>query len=288
MLKNENNPLPSVAFCHIPLPEYKEVIFKESTIGHNTGKVSSPVINSGLFSAMLEQRDIMGVFVGHNHNNDFIGTYNNIALAYGRCSGSKAYGNLRIGARVIELFQDEFHFTSWIVTPSKKEEAYIYPFKALVQSENVELQPAVQVNEELKQGVAYCYYEGEVDSVCDISNIKKVKSGVLENFGLSPAKVKDYFAFQFHAYIKIPDDGMYQFYIDSDDGSILSIDDKVVIDNDGGHGHLLKRGLIGLEKGFHKIDLNYFEDCASNVLEIGMSSLKIRENVIPNKMLFTK
>ena len=36
--------------------------------------------------------------------------------------------------------------------------------------------------------------------------------------------------------IKIPADGIYSFYISSDDGSKLFIDDKILVDNDGLHG----------------------------------------------------
>lgn len=286
--KNNYEPLPSVAFFHIPLPEYKEIIIGETTIGQRNEGIASPRINSGLFSVMLEQRDIMGIFVGHNHNNDFIGIHDNIALAYGRCSGSNAYGNLRIGARVIELFQDEFHFDSWIVTASKKKDKFIYPSKNLVASEDEELLPSVQVSKILKSGVSYHYYEGEIESVHEISKLEEISSGIQNNFSLSSAKVKDHFAFCFDAYLKISTDGMYQFYIDSDDGSILYIDDKIVVDNDGGHGHLLKKGIIGLKKGYHNIKLIYFEDCASNMLEVGVSSFTIRENVISDQMLFTE
>lgn len=46
-----------------------------------------------------------GVFSGHNHNNDFIGKYLGISLAYGRKTGYGGYGpkGLQRGARVIEL-----------------------------------------------------------------------------------------------------------------------------------------------------------------------------------------
>lgn len=52
----------------------------------------------------------MGVFVGHDHDNDFIGIDKGIALGYGRVTGADAYGELTRGARIIELYEDQFKF----------------------------------------------------------------------------------------------------------------------------------------------------------------------------------
>ena len=42
-----------------------------------------------MFANMLECGDVMGVFAGHDHVNDYIATLYNIALGYGRASGGK-------------------------------------------------------------------------------------------------------------------------------------------------------------------------------------------------------
>ena len=41
----------------------------------------------------------MGVFVGHDHDNDFIGIDKGIALGYGRVTGADAYGEMCIRDR---------------------------------------------------------------------------------------------------------------------------------------------------------------------------------------------
>ena len=114
---NEGVPFPALSFFHIPLPEYKLLwdLDSVSCIGSKHEDVSCPLVNSGLYLSMIECGDIMGVFTGHDHNNDYIGKYNNIALAYGRFSGSKnAYGHLKPGARVIILKEDKREFDTWI------------------------------------------------------------------------------------------------------------------------------------------------------------------------------
>ena len=60
-------------------------------------------------------------------DNDFIGIDKGIALGYGRVTGADAYGELTRGARIIELYEDQFKFDTWISTPSGREAAYYYP-----------------------------------------------------------------------------------------------------------------------------------------------------------------
>lgn len=113
--KNSGNPLPALAFFHIPLPEYKEVLGKSTTIGIQKESICSPDLNSGMYTAMIECKDVMGVFVGHDHNNNYIGCLRGICLAYGNVTGSQCYGDIGRGARVIELYEGERKFDTWIL-----------------------------------------------------------------------------------------------------------------------------------------------------------------------------
>jgi alpha-L-fucosidase len=63
----------------------------------------------------------------------------------------------------------------------------------------------------------------------------------------------------YDGFIKVPSDGVYHFYLLSDDGSRLSIDDELVIDNDGLHGEEEKSGFVALKRGFHRIRLSYIQ-----------------------------
>ena len=128
--RNGGVPIPSLAFFHIPLPEYREFTGGKAIVGIQKETVASygrtgpdisllsamsPDINSGLFAAMIESKDVMGIFVGHNHNNNYIGCLKNICLAYGNVSGRQCYGDIGRGARVIELYEGERKFDSWIL-----------------------------------------------------------------------------------------------------------------------------------------------------------------------------
>ncbi|XEC93986.1 metallophosphoesterase family protein [Paenibacillus tarimensis] len=112
--ETSGGPLPALAFFHIPLPEYAEVWQKGTVKGHKFENIECAKINSGLFAAMVEMGDVMGVFVGHDHDNDYCGTLHGIELCFGRISGFNCYGKLKRGARVIRLKEGNRHFDTWI------------------------------------------------------------------------------------------------------------------------------------------------------------------------------
>jgi hypothetical protein len=111
---NNGRPIPALAFFHIPLPEYNEVINQPGTIGEYQEEVCAPKINSGMFTAFYEMQDVKGTFVGHDHVNNYIGIHKGIALAYGQSTGG--YGELEKGARIIELREGEPGFHTWVRT----------------------------------------------------------------------------------------------------------------------------------------------------------------------------
>mmetsp|Transcript_143 Transcript_143/g.154 ORF Transcript_143/g.154 Transcript_143/m.154 type:complete len:156 (+) Transcript_143:659-1126(+) len=73
-------------------------------------------VNTGLFSAILEEEIADWVSVGHDHNNDYYGKYNGINLAYGRKTGFACYGpkNLQRGARIFEVTEDPYSVKTWV------------------------------------------------------------------------------------------------------------------------------------------------------------------------------
>jgi hypothetical protein len=122
-LRERNNgiPLPSLAFFHIPIPEYAEVWETSVCYGYRMeGLCSTPSINSGLFASMLETGDVIGTFVGHDHANDYCGMLHGIRLCYGRTTkyvsyvGGEHQDHFPTGARIIRLKVGERQFDTWI------------------------------------------------------------------------------------------------------------------------------------------------------------------------------
>jgi hypothetical protein len=119
---NGGIPYPALAFFHIPLHEYtllgdttKNYVKNAPFFGVREEKECPGILNTGLFAAMVEGGDVMGTFVGHDHDNDYIGCLNGICLAYGRCTGVEStYNKIGFGARVIELKENGRTFETWI------------------------------------------------------------------------------------------------------------------------------------------------------------------------------
>jgi hypothetical protein len=116
-IQNNFTPLPALAYFHIPLPEYRLAFNEEKNRHYGVRKEDecSPALNSGMFLAMREMRDVMATFVGHDHVNDYIVHHHDIALAYGCFSGWKTtYTPESNGARVVLLREQKREFDTWI------------------------------------------------------------------------------------------------------------------------------------------------------------------------------
>ncbi|MUP37576.1 metallophosphoesterase family protein [Labilibaculum euxinus] len=115
---NGDEPIPSMAFFHIPIIEYKIAACDDKTLlrGIRGEEVCSPKVNSGVFASMKEMGDIKAISVGHDHDCDYAAHWNNMFLLYGRFSGcDTVYNNIKPnGARVFELTEGEDKFRSWI------------------------------------------------------------------------------------------------------------------------------------------------------------------------------
>lgn len=131
--KNNDAPLPAVAFQHIPTPEYLDILNEVSRFScsrvraygnhknewykldpHNStlrdflGESPAPsFVNSGEIDAFLEKKDVKALFVGHDHNNSLLAKYKDIYLGYTQGCGFNVYGpDLNRGVRLIDIHPD--------------------------------------------------------------------------------------------------------------------------------------------------------------------------------------
>ena len=109
-------------------------------------------------------------------------------------------------------------------------------------------------------GVAYAYYEGVFSCVDDIRKGKYVSAGTMPSPSIAEAPQEDHFGYIFMGWIRIPERGVWEFMTRSDDGSVLMIGDRKVVDNDGSHASVMATGRVALEAGLHPYTLLYFED----------------------------
>ena len=86
------------------------------------------------------------------------------------------------------------------------------------------------------------------------------------------ARRDEYFGLIFTGYLRVPADGIYTFYLTSDDGSQLIIGDALVIDHDGRHATSERSGMIALEAGHHPITVRFFQASGGKTLSLAVST----------------
>ena len=110
-----------------------------------------------------------------------------------------------------------------------------------------------------KTGLRYVYKEGFSRNIAGMSRYPVKNRGVINSFNIDSIKDARPFSYLYEGYFKAIADGLYTFRIEANDGAILYVDGREIINNDGGHQAQAITGKIGLKKGLHKIRVDYFQ-----------------------------
>jgi hypothetical protein len=137
-------------------------------------------------------------------------------------------------------------------------------------------------------GLHYSYFEGDWDKMPDFGKLHAVKTGTIANFDLAPRKESEHYGFEYAGLIRIPRDGVYAFFTESDDGSQLSIDGSLLVNNDGLHGVLERKGVVALASGYHSIKVDFFQKGGGAGLNVSILGPQITRQAIPDTLLFHK
>jgi hexosaminidase len=125
-----------------------------------------------------------------------------------------------------------------------------------------------------KKGLKFDYFTGTLfQQTQDLELAKTVNSGIFEGAISSEkwkSKTERYIGLKFDGYIYIPETANYTISTLSDDGSKLFIDNELVVNNDGIHWLNEAYGAVKLEKGFHKINISYFDQIGGTTLSCFM------------------
>ena len=149
------------------------------------------------------------------------------------------------------------------------------------------LRPAVPAGKTRSQGVRYRFFEGTWQLLPDFGALVPKSSGTTDSLALgriSPSE--NSFGIVYDGYLRVPRDGVYRFFLLSDDGSKLVVDGQTVIDNDGIHGPTEKRGEIALKGGDHPFSLSYFQGSGGKLLDVGYEGPGIPRQAISPSQLF--
>jgi mono/diheme cytochrome c family protein len=105
----------------------------------------------------------------------------------------------------------------------------------------------------------YEVFEGSFETLPDFTQLTPTETGATSEFDIQVSGRKDLFALRFMGYLQLPQDAEYRFWLKSDDGSRLIIDDQTVIDNDGVHPEQERNEARKLTAGPHRIVVEFFE-----------------------------
>ena len=159
-----------------------------------------------------------------------------------------------------------------------------YPLS--VQFKKIAMLDAVRVSG-LKPGVKYLYREGkEVMSAKNQSAAPVLDTGVLKTFNVDAIKDSRPFGYNLEGYLKVPETGVYTFWLEANDGAVLYLNNKLIIDNDGGHREQVLDSKIGLKKGWHPIKVDYFQQGLAKALHLTWEGPGVKKQEVSAKALF--
>lgn len=121
-------------------------------------------------------------------------------------------------------------------------------------------------------GVLYDYVEGEFTRVPDLRERAPTASGSLPTFGLPASRRRERYALRERALFIAPVSGVYTFTVTSDDGAVLRVDDRVIVDNDGRHAPRARAGEMALAAGAHEVELGFFQGGGGDALSVSVRS----------------
>jgi hexosaminidase len=146
-------------------------------------------------------------------------------------------------------------------TSGKRGELYT------VNYEKQDYAPSVQLAS-AKKGLDFFYYPGAYHFVKDINEkaieVQKVTSAI----EIPVEKTADQFATRHKGYFYAAEKGIYTFFLRSDDGSVLKLEGKMLVDNDGWHSSFEKSAQIALAKGYHPFELLFLEGGGGYTLKL--------------------
>ncbi|NJK98621.1 MAG: DUF2961 domain-containing protein [Bacteroidales bacterium] len=140
----------------------------------------------------------------------------------------------------------------------------------------------------LQTGLQYKYYEEDIvwSRLPDYSKMEPVKEGISAKVGLTMNPREDNFGVRFEGYLHVEEDGLYRFFLESDDGSCLYVWDNLIINNDLNHGFLEMSGIAALKKGYHPLRIDYYESGLYQGIWLRIEKDGMEKKEVGNEMLF--
>ncbi len=136
-------------------------------------------------------------------------------------------------------------------------------------------------------GWHYWYYQAPLKYLPDFDTLQVLDKGRTSIIDSKKLEKRSYFwGFRFDSNLEIPRTGMYTFYLESDDGAKLIVNNQEVIVNDGIHYKTQRKGQVHLAKGRHRIRMEHFNWWSYNGLELLISGPQLPRQRVPVSWLY--
>jgi alpha-L-fucosidase len=133
----------------------------------------------------------------------------------------------------------------------------------------------------VEPGWRYSYYEGTWDALPSFGALVPKKAGVVDDITFAPRDEQERFGFVYEGFVNVPNAGVYTLAASSDDGSRLWVGDTSVVNNDGLHAAIERRGVIALGAGWHPMRVEFFEKTGGDALTVSIQGPGVPKQPIP-------
>lgn len=248
-------------------------------------------------------RPVKNAFVGFNETDDYPITKRFEApIILPKADSYKRAGGLFLNETEVRISgRGDVRYTIDGAMPSGTSKKYIAPFKI---SKNTVVKAAMfkegsmisTVNEaffrviasDVKPPVSYdIFYLSNLSSIPFLDKETPNEKGVC--FEITSDEIKDKIkentAVRFKTNITIEKEDTYGFFLRSDDGSILKINNEVVVNNDGDHGVKEKGGKVTLKPGVYPLEVIWFNGGGGSWLDVYYQTATMPKQIIPSTIL---
>lgn len=134
------------------------------------------------------------------------------------------------------------------------------------------------------------YYDKNLEKLPNFSSLKPAQSGFISEFShknlFKQVQATDQIAVVLESFLKIDKKGKYTFFTNSDDGSKLYVNGKLLVDNDGNHSVRERSGSIALRKGKHLIRVEFYNSGGGYHLDARYKGENVPKQIIPVDKLY--
>ncbi len=133
-----------------------------------------------------------------------------------------------------------------------------------------------------KKGLQGTLVKGDFSQCEQVEKAKGAKF-IAPSISIPEIAPEDHFGLIYEGFVTVPEEGLYKLALGSDDGSLLYINNKLVIDNDGGHGMQFVKANLALKAATYSIKVVFFEGSGGQNLRLNVETPSGEKTEVPTE-----